>query len=294
MDSEAAIRTLAERYHQQPSEARRMALAEMSSDQADRLTEKNPVAAMGRYLDAASLTQDAALAALGQAGESSDLTLYNYSAARVARLIRDHSPETKTSVVAPGTRQNWHLSLASGKEMMDPRDYDLVVPASWLKTKGIEWEHIRQEGIGSAMVGHIKATPERMDADPAIPPGGYGFPLNASFRFSGNSVSFALQDLTQSPKALIKSKFLAVIQIHARTFEKRSNTDTTLSKRRLAGRFRISEANVAMQHMTPENYKIYHLTPFLEWGNQPGSRSPEQVLGKSEKAEPGSTLMPFC
>jgi triacylglycerol esterase/lipase EstA (alpha/beta hydrolase family) len=207
-DDGEAIRTLAQRYKKLPTEARRRALAELSSDRADRITAQDRTAAIGHYLDAAQLTDKANLAAVGQAGESLDRTLYNYCAARVARLIHDQADRQSMSISAPGSLRNWHLTLASGNGAVDPRHYDIVVPASWLKAKGIKWKPISQEGLGMPMVGYRKATPERKAADPMTPPGGRGFPLNASFRLSGDSATLILQDLMTTSNATIAGRSL--------------------------------------------------------------------------------------
>ena len=194
-DPHASIAALTDRYKQHPTKERRLALAEMSSDQADYLTADNPKAALGRYLDAAWLTKDGALAALAKDRQSPEKTIYDYSASRVTRLVGKLGLDGTGSMKVSGSVRSWRLSLAKGKGMVNPRDYDLVVPANWLKVKGLKWKRISQEGLGSAMVGYHKDTPERRSADPMIPPGGRGFPLNASFRFDGDSANLVLQDL---------------------------------------------------------------------------------------------------
>lgn len=194
-DPGVAITELVGRYERQPTEPRRRALAEMCSDQADRLTEEFPVAALGHYLDAAWLTEKAAVAAVGSEVESPERTIYDYSALRVTRLMRVHPEITTGTISAPGSVRQWRLSRADGAGEVDPSHYDLVVPASWLKSKGIKWEPVTQDGFGAAMVGHRAATPERKAVDALMPSAGRGFPLNATFRFSGGSATLVLQDL---------------------------------------------------------------------------------------------------
>lgn len=205
-DPEGAIRSLATLYKANPTEPRRKALAEISSDQADRLTDESLVRAIGHYLDAAQLTEQATLAALTQPGESTDRILYNYCAGRVARLIHQNWNKPLRTITAPGILHPWQLTIAHGVGEVDPRDYDLVVPASWLKSKGIKWKHITQDGFGMAMVGYRKATPERKAADSMMPPAGRGFSLNASFRLAGRSATFVLQNLMTSSNATISGR----------------------------------------------------------------------------------------
>ena len=208
IDAGKAVQTLAARYKQQPSDGRRRALAEICADQGDRLTSKQPVMAIGHYLDTAQLTEKAALVAVGQQDESVDRTLYDYSAARVARLIRNNEGGSLTSITAPGVLHNWRISLDKGNGAVDPRTYDILVPATWLKAKGLKWKDITQDGFGAAMVGYREATPERLKQDPMMPECGRGFPLNASFRLSGNSATLVLQDLMTSSNARVAGRSL--------------------------------------------------------------------------------------
>ncbi|MBK1828314.1 esterase/lipase family protein [Haloferula rosea] len=194
-DSHAAISEMARRFKTEPSPERRLALAEMSSDSADILTRQQPLDALGRYLDAAWLTRDGALAASRQGIETTERTMYAYVSARVARLIRDQPKASGRSRRVSGSFHPWELKLDEGTGKVDPRDYDLVVPASWLKTDGIKWKSITQEGVGAAMVGHRAATPERKEADPLIPAAGRGFPLNARIDFQGKTARLVIQDL---------------------------------------------------------------------------------------------------
>lgn len=194
-DSAAAVRTLADRYKKNPSETRRIALAEISSDEGDRLTEDQPAVALGHYLDAAKLCEAGAIASIKATGESADRTLYDYSAARAARIIREGTNPKLNTLKAPGQLKTWRLSLAQGHGLVDPRSYEMLVPSTWLKLKGIDWTREKQKGFGASMCGVTVSTEERRKADPMMPQGGRGTPLNASFRFSGSSVSFRLQNL---------------------------------------------------------------------------------------------------
>lgn len=205
-DPSRAIRILAGRYREDPTPARRLALAEVSSDQADRFTEDRPKVALGLYLDAASLAEAGAIAAIGSNGEAEERAIYNYAAARVVRILREYSRGGRRSIQAPGNLHRWRLTLAGGRGLVDPRSYDKLVPASWLKIKGIHWERSHQRGLGAAMVGHHDATPELRAADPMMPDTGRATPLNASFRFAGNGASIHLQDLMTRSTARVRGR----------------------------------------------------------------------------------------
>ncbi|MEP4079698.1 esterase/lipase family protein [Haloferula sp.] len=205
-DSHAAINELAARFGQDSTQGRRLALAEMSSDQADFLTAENPMAALGRYLDAAWLTKEAAIVSQSEGVESTGKTIYDYSVARITRLIHGLNHNDLKSAMVSGSFRSWQLTIAEGEGKVDPRDFDVVVPTSWLKTKGIEWERITQDGLGAPMVGHRKDTPERRAADPMMPPGGRGVPLNASVRFEGNSAKLVLQNLMDESDIRVGNK----------------------------------------------------------------------------------------
>lgn len=194
-DAHAAITELAGRLKQESTRARRLALAEMSSDSADVLTGDEPLAALGRYIDTAWLTRTGAIDAVSEGVEAPERTMYAYASARIARLLRDQPKTAGRTRTVHGSLRNWQLSLDTSRGKVDPRDYDLVVPSNWLKTDGIKWDSITQDGLGAAMVGHRKATPERTEADPQMPAAGRGFPLNARVDFEGSQVRVVLQDL---------------------------------------------------------------------------------------------------
>jgi len=199
-DSHAAITEMAKRFKADPTPGRRLALAEMSSDSADLMTEPQPLGALGRYLDAAWLTRDGANAASKQGVETPERTMYAYVSARVARLLRDQPKTAGRTRKVAGSFRTWQLTLDTSDGKVDPRDYDIVVPASWLKTDGIKWKSITQDGVGAAMVGHRAATPERKEVDPLIPPPGRGFPLNARIEFDGPKARLVMQDLMDRAK----------------------------------------------------------------------------------------------
>lgn len=204
---EAAIQSLAVLYNQNPTEARRQALAELCSDQGDRLTANAYPQAIGYYLDAASLTEERALNAPTES-ESVDRTLYNYCVARIARLLRQQASTGSAEIVAPGPLTSHRFRLGSGAALVDPRQFDALVPASWLKPAGIKWVPIKQEGFGVAMVGHLEQTPERKAADPMMPSTGHALALNASLRFGNGSATLRLQDLMQRSDGEINGRRL--------------------------------------------------------------------------------------
>jgi pimeloyl-ACP methyl ester carboxylesterase len=201
-----AISVLTARNSGEPSEARRLALAEMASDTADSLTADSPRTAIGFYLEAARLTAGPALAAALQAEETPDLTLYNYSSARVARIFRAHPELGGDAIVVPGVSSNYSLEVAGGREFANPWSFDLLVPANWLKLDGIRLEPVRQEGLGAAMIGHLEPVSEEGGAEPLMPPFGYTSTLNATLRFSGTRVTLALQDLMVRGRAELEDR----------------------------------------------------------------------------------------
>lgn len=192
---EAAMRVLAERYNAEPTEARRFALAEMASDTGDKITENRPYDAIGHYLDAARLTESAALKSIGTEEESSDRILYNYCAARVARLLHAKRDNGKATRTINGPLRSYRFRVAQGREMVSPTEFDVLVPNTWLKPNGLRLKQIGEAGFGNPMVGQLKATPELQEKEPTAPSTGYGLPLNASLRFSGSQATLVLQDL---------------------------------------------------------------------------------------------------
>ena len=194
-DPKAAIQALAGRYKAEPTGERRFALAEMASDTGDKITAERPYDAIGHYLDAARLTEEAALKAIGSTEENPDQVLYNYCAARVARLLLDEGDSGKTARSVKGPLQTYRFSAAQRRETVSPTSYDVLVPDTWLKPDGIQLEQVQQVGFGVAMVGHLEPTPELKKAEPTVGPTGFGVPLNASLRFSGSQASLVLQNL---------------------------------------------------------------------------------------------------
>ncbi len=194
-DPEAAIQALGGRYKGEPTEERRFALAEMASDTGDKITAERPYDAIGHYLDAARLSEAAALKAIGSIGENRDQVIYNYCAARVARLLHDEDDSGKIARSVKGPLQTYRFSAAQGRETVNPASYDVLVPDTWLKPDGIRLEPVRQVGFGVAMVGHLESTPELKKVEPTMGGTGFGIPLNASLRFSGSQASLVLQNL---------------------------------------------------------------------------------------------------
>ena len=190
-----AIRVLAQRYRTEPTEARRQALAEMSSDTGDRHTESDPAVALGYYLEAAFLTKDHLDPGSGRSDASEDLILHDYATVRMVRVLHANPSLVDQVIVLPGSSRRYELKLATGREFVSPKQFDQLVPASWLKFKGMDFESVTQQGIGEAMVGHRDATAEARAADPLMPIFGHSSPLNASLRFSGTTATIALQDL---------------------------------------------------------------------------------------------------
>ena len=202
-DRALALQVLRERYLDASSDARRRALAEASLDHAETLIATDFQSALGLYLDTAFLTQRGALDAFGRDDEPYDEVLYNHAAAKITRILQSYLPADKDVISTPGGLRSWNLNLSRRAETVDPRDYDLVVPSSWVKPKGIKWERSFQEGFGVAMVGYRKGTPERRENDFLMPRMGRAVPLNASLRLSGDSARLVLQNIMVSDGASI-------------------------------------------------------------------------------------------
>lgn len=194
-DSDAAIRALASRYHKDPTPALRLALAETSSDAGDLMVRSDVDAALGHYLDAAQVCEKGAKEAIGSSTESPERTIYNYCAARVARILQDRGESGAASMEIPGILQTYQLEVATSGTSVAPTSVDLLVPSSWIKLTGLKLERIRQEGFGMAMVGHQPWTQERATRDPMMPPFGFATPLNATLRFSGSQATLVLENL---------------------------------------------------------------------------------------------------
>ena len=205
-DREGALGLLRARYLSSASESRRRALAETTLDHAETLIADDYRAALGLYLDAVLLTQQGALASVGRDGEPYDETLYNHAAAKITRILQSYQESDVSTLSVPGGLRDWRLTQSRAHGSVDPRDYDLVVPSSWVKPKGIKWERSYQDGFGAAMVGYRKATPERMEEDFLMPRMGRAIPLNASLQLSGNSARLMLRNIMVSDQATVQGR----------------------------------------------------------------------------------------
>ncbi len=205
-DKGTALSALRERYLSSATEARRRALAETCLDHAETLIAGDYRAALGLYLDAVLLTQNGALAAVGREGEPFDEVLYNHAAAKITRILQRYQSTDVSTLSVPGGLREWRLTQSKAHGSMDPRDYDLVVPSSWVKPKGIKWERSFQDGFGAAMVGYRKGTPERMEKGFLMPRMGRAVPLNASLKLSGNYAHLRLRNIMVSDQANVQGR----------------------------------------------------------------------------------------
>jgi len=189
-----AIVTLAQRHQQAPTAARRHALGEMLSDTGDELLPDNRARALGYYLDGARLCEKGALQAVNSNSNSPDRTIYNYCAARVARILREGSNQGNASLTAQGALNTYTLGVDQSKTSIHPASLDLLVPSSWVDVHDFEMPQIEQAGFGLAMVGHRNSTPERSAKEPLMPGSGFALSLNATLRFSGKRATLVLTD----------------------------------------------------------------------------------------------------
>lgn len=189
-----AIVSLAQRYQQTPSTSRRKALAEMLSDTGNELLSEDRDRALGCYLDGARLCQKGALEDVYSSGESSDRTLYNYCSGRVARILREAGLQGNATLIAPGLLKTYQLAVAKGRARVHPASFDILIPSSWVDIKGLKVPRVAQGGFGLTMVGHQKATAERIEKSSLARGSGISIPLNATLRFSGNRATLVLTD----------------------------------------------------------------------------------------------------
>jgi pimeloyl-ACP methyl ester carboxylesterase len=215
---------LARAYHQDPSTTiiglrkgltadsssqHRAALIELCSDQGDRLAKSEPNQAVGYHLTAAELAFPSASASQASDRNKELRAAYNHSSGQVARILFDsgHAWEKTTALQGPG--KSYRLrSRTSGRHSVDPRQFDELNPAEYLEFRDVELERIRREGMGAAMVGHRRGTPERRQQNPLLPPVGMSLPVNVTLEFSkdGSKVDLAFHNLLDTDKAVIAGK----------------------------------------------------------------------------------------
>jgi len=200
---EEAMAVLAGRYRSEPNGARGLALAELCADQGDRLVGDQPQDALGRYLDAMSLTERSAREAAERGELGTGRILYNKCAVQVARVMHARAEGTTT---APGVLRTYQLDSATGAEFVDPRDFKLIVPTAWVQFEGVDLAPIRVEGFGAPMIGHRPRTAERVKTEPHMPGSGHSLALNASVRFSGSRATLGLQDLMMKGRTVIDGR----------------------------------------------------------------------------------------
>lgn len=197
---DAAVSALASRFRSEPTSERRLALAEICADHADALLGVRETRSLGLFLDTLKLTEAAARAAARDGVENSASILYNEAAIQVTRLLRDTGMRETT---APGALARYELEIGRGPKLVDPSDFDLVVPAAWLDYAGIDLQEIRTPGFGAPMVGHFRRTDERLRRNPNMADFGHSLPLNARVSFRGTRATLSLQNLMSSSQATI-------------------------------------------------------------------------------------------
>ncbi len=205
-DPEAAIRRAWEMQKKNSTRQRREALAEMSLDQGKSLEKKQPLRALGHYLDAVKFS---GVGASGQArgGANSELEIIGREAVSgVVGIVHSKSVNLKSKTSIFGVQGVHRFSVAEGKRYVSPSKFDLLVPAERLTLTGLKLRSVGQRGLGVAMLGKELPDHRQLLTNPYIPRGGYGYPLNARIEFSDSSAKLVLQDLMLGADARIDGK----------------------------------------------------------------------------------------
>lgn len=229
-DPDQAIQKMWALYKKQPTDDRKIAIAEMCFDQGLGLSETQPKKALGYYLDSAKLCKVTPTQKTDLTYSTKPSVLYKHAVANVVQILQNKQFHAVKQIKVHGSLYEFSFDVAKGKKYLHPRDFDLLVSADQLKIKGIKLRSVTQEGIGTAMVGRFNATPHRLAADPFMPPGGHHYSLNARLEFSGSSATLLLQDvlidsntMKDGKKVPLASDFTASLASYV------ENTDKTYS-----------------------------------------------------------------
>ena len=181
-DPDEAIRILHQRYRADGGPERLRAAAELCGTQGVRREKKGETfAAAGCFLDAARLAR---AGAVGRGGNQSEFKLvYNASCSSLAGILHREGLLTGASIDLRGPLGTQQLTLRrSGEGVIEPSDYDDLVPADRLKITNLKLTRHRQDGVGGAMVAH-RARRESAEQDQFMSAAGYGLPVNAMLDF---------------------------------------------------------------------------------------------------------------
>ena len=183
----------------------RLTLAEILCDEAARLEKKQPVTAVGWYLQAAETAYPGALESHRKGTASPWLTLYNHACSETAKLSWAAFSGGATSRTFEGPLRTYQINVADTKDRtFAPSYFDEIRTAENLKILGYQ---VRETvtGIGGALVGGRRHTPERAVADPLMHSIGMELPVTATLQFapSGKSdqVLLSLHDVLMTDKA---------------------------------------------------------------------------------------------
>jgi pimeloyl-ACP methyl ester carboxylesterase len=203
----AVIEDLHKRLAQEPSLALRLTLMELCADQGGLQEKSDSYRAVGFYLAAAEL----AAAEVRDAAELADIStqtqaVYNHSAGSVARLLVDDDYSWEEAQSFNGPWSAYRLTTPTTDDALtDPKLFDELESAAYIKLKHTDVERITVEGFGAAMVAYRKASAEHMKENPFMSPLGMAAPVNATLDFSAGDggVKLAFHDLTVVEEAAL-------------------------------------------------------------------------------------------
>jgi pimeloyl-ACP methyl ester carboxylesterase len=203
----AVIEDLHKRLAQEPSLALRLTLMELCADQGGLQEKSDAYRAVGFYLAAAEL----AAAEVRDAVELADIStqtqaVYNHSAGRVARLLVDDDYSWEEAQSFNGPWSAYRLTTPTTDDALtDPKLFDELESAAYIKLKHTDVERITVEGFGAAMVAYRKTSAEHMKGNPFMSPLGMAAPVNATLDFSAGDggVELAFHDLTVVEEAAL-------------------------------------------------------------------------------------------
>jgi pimeloyl-ACP methyl ester carboxylesterase len=203
----AVIEDLHKRLAQEPSLALRLTLMELCADQGGLQEKSDSYRAVGFYLAAAEL----AAAEVRDAAELADIStqtqaVYNHSAGSVARLLVDDDYSWEEAQSFNGPWSAYRLTTPTTDDALtDPKLFDELESAAYIKLKHTDVERITVEGFGAAMVAYRKTSAEHMKENPFMSPLGMAAPVNATLDFSAGDggVELAFHDLTVVEEAAL-------------------------------------------------------------------------------------------
>ena len=203
----AVIEVLHKMLAQEPSLAMRLTLIELCADEGGLQEKSDHRRALGFYLAAADLAAAEVrdLAAVADL-RAEILAVYNHSAGRVARILVDDDYSWEEVQSIDGPWRTYRLTvLTAGDTLADPKQFDELESAAYIKLKHTDVERITVEGFGAAMVAYRKASAEHMKENPFMSPLGMAVPVNATLDFSagGGLVELAFHNLTVVDEAAL-------------------------------------------------------------------------------------------